>query len=224
MTIAGSIIGVDESGKGDFFGPLVVAGLLAGEADLPYLKELGVRDSKKIANGRILEIDERLRSRFVHHVVVVMPENYNRLYKQIKNLNVLLADSHAAAICGALKAGEKNHRTVDLAVSDKFGKTERLESAMAHEGCKLRVIQMVRGEAVPQVAAASILARGEFIRRMKLLSTEVGLDLPFGAAAHVDEAGRQLVSRHGAEVLERVAKCHFKNYHRAMAADLFQKK
>jgi len=224
LTISGCVIGVDESGKGDFFGPLVVAGFLAAEADLVLLKEWGVRDSKKLSDGRIIEIDERLRSRFAYEVVVVMPEEYNHRYKQIKNLNILLADCHTSAIIGAIAAGSKVNQKADLAVSDKFGKTERLDSALARQGCKLRVIQMVRGEAVTQVAAASIVARAEFIRRMESLSNEVGLDLPFGAAAHVDEAGRRLVAHHGPEILAKVAKCHFKNYQRAVAVDLFSKK
>jgi ribonuclease HIII len=223
LTIAGSVIGVDESGKGDFFGPLVVAAFLANESDLDYLKEIGVRDSKKIADGRIISLDEQLRARFTHHVLVVMPEEYNRRYEKIRNLNILLAECHAQAITEALAEGVRLGKKIDLAVSDKFGKTERLESALAKAACRLRVIQMVRGEAVLQVAAASILARAEFIRRMKSLSDEAGLVLPFGAAALVDEVGRQLVSRRGVDVLPRFAKCHFKNFKRACAVDLFHK-
>jgi ribonuclease HIII len=224
LTIAGRIIGVDESGKGDFFGPLVVAGFLAGEADLAYLKELGVRDSKKITDGRILSLDEQLRDRFIHRVVVVMPADYNLRYGRIRNLNILLAECHAEAISGTIAEGESRGITADLAISDKFGKTDRLETALTRVNCRLRVIQMVRGEAVAQVAAASILARAEFIRRMKQLSTEMEIELPFGAAAHVDEVGRKLVSRLGTEALTRVAKCHFKNHQRALAVDLFQRK
>ncbi len=224
MTIAGCVIGVDESGKGDFFGPLVVAGFIAPEAELEHLKDLGVRDSKKLSDGRIIAIDGSLRSDYAYEVVVLMPEEYNRRYKQIKNLNILLADSHAAAINGTIAAGNRQNLKADLAVSDKFGKTERLETALHQKECRLKVIQMVRGEAVLQVAAASIIARAEFIRRMKSLSDEVGFDLPFGAAAHVDEAGRQLVARHGPEILTRVAKCHFKNHARAVAVDLFSRK
>jgi ribonuclease HIII len=223
LTIAGSVIGVDESGKGDFFGPLVVAGLLAEESDLDYLKEIGVRDSKKIADGRIVALDEQLRSRFVHHVLVVLPEEYNRRYERIRNLNILLAECHAQVINAVMAEGAKLGKRVDLAVSDKFGKTERLESALTKTSCRLKVIQMVRGEAVPQVAAASILARAEFIRRMKQLSSEAGLTLPFGAAAHVDEAGRELVASRGVEALTRFAKRHFKNFQRASAVDLFHK-
>ncbi len=217
VNIPGRIIGVDESGKGDFFGPLVVAGLLAGDKDRAFFDELGVRDSKKITDKRILAIDERLRARLPHSVIVLMPDRYNRRYDELRNLNILLAKCHAEVISGLLGENAK----VDLAVSDKFGKTERLETALADLKCRLPVRQMVRGEAVPQVAAASILARAEFVRRMESLSADCGVTLPKGAAPQVDAAGRRLVAAHGPEVLERLAKLHFKNYRRALATDLF---
>jgi len=219
---AGNIIGVDESGKGDFFGPLVVAGLLAGDSDLPYFKEIGVRDSKRISDGRIGAIDEQLRARFPHGVVVLMPEEYNRRYGMIRNLNVLLADCHAEVIADVIRQGLKRRVRVDLAISDKFGKTERLVSALSRIDCCLRVEQLVRGESVPQVAAASILARAEFVRRMHGLSKEFGIELPKGASAHVDQAGRQLVAQFGEPALARVSKKHFKNYQRALIVDLFR--
>ena len=221
MTVAGDVIGVDESGKGEFFGPLVVAGLLAGDVDLAFLSEIGVRDSKRLTDKRVLELDERLRARFVCHVTVVTPEDYNRRYETIRNLNIMLADCHAQTIARTMKRAEERQLQVDLAISDKFGKTERLESALARAGCKLPVTQMVRGEAVPQVAAASILARAEFVRRMRQMSAELGIELPKGASAQVDVVGRKLVARLGLEVLNRVAKKHFKNFKRVSAVDLF---
>ena len=221
MTPAGNIIGVDESGKGDFFGPLVVAGLLAGESDLAYFNEIGVRDSKRITDSRISAIDEQLRARFLHGVVVVMPEEYNQRYDKIRNLNVLLADCHAEVIANVIRQGREQRVRVDLAISDKFGKTERLVSALSRIDCRLRVEQLVRGEAVPQVAAASILARAEFVRRMHELSKEFDIELPKGASAQVDQVGRQLVARFGESVIERAAKKHFKNYQRSLTVDLF---
>lgn len=223
MKFSGNIIGVDESGKGDFFGPLVVAGLLAGDSDLAFFQEIGVRDSKRISDNRIRELDELLRSRFVHHVTVVMPSEYNSRYESIRNLNILLADCHAAAITGTIEIARKQRRDVDRVVSDKFGKTERLESALARAGSRIPVTQIVRGEAVPQVAAASILARAEFVRRIELLSDEFGMRLAKGASAQVDEIGRKFVARFGPEALDRVAKKHFKNFRRAMAVDLFSR-
>lgn len=223
MKLGGNIVGVDESGKGDFFGPLVVAGLLAGDSDLAFLREIGVRDSKRISDNRIRELDNRLRSRFVYHVTVVMPAEYNCRYESIRNLNILLADCHAEAITGTVENARKRSLDVNRAVSDKFGKTERLESALVRAECRLPVTQIVRGEAIPQVAAASILARAEFVRRIELLSDEFGITLPKGASAQVDEVGRQLVARWGVEALDRVAKKHFKNFRRALAVDLFSR-
>lgn len=221
MTLSGNIIGVDESGKGDFFGPLVVAGLLAAETELPALLESGVRDSKRISDGRILALDQQLRAAFVHHVVVMMPLEYNRRYDQVRNLNIMLAECHARAIASIVQQAVARGVKIDLAVSDKFGKTERLESALTGISCQIPTVQMVRGEAVPQVAAASILARAEFVRCIQRLSAEVEMKLPKGASAQVDEVGRRLVAAQGANRLQQVAKKHFKNFGRAMSTDMF---
>ena len=212
---------MDESGKGDFFGPLVVAAALAGPEESALFEELYVRDSKKISDKRILEIDVALRERLVFSVAVLMPSEYNERYDEIRNLNILLAEFHARAIVGALRAAKEKGLTADRAVSDRFGRTERLETALARVRCGLDVQQLVRGEVVPQVAAASIMARAEFLRRLRSLSEEFGIEIPKGAAPQVDRVGRVLVGRHGPEVLGRVAKTHFKNYHRAMSGDLF---
>jgi ribonuclease HIII len=151
-----------------------------------------------------------------------MPEEYNRRYDQIRNLNVLLADCHARVIVEVMKQGRERNVRVDLAISDKFGKTERLLSALSRIDCRLRVEQLVRGEAVPQVAAASILARAEFVRRMHELSEVFGITLPKGASAQVDQVGRQLVARLGEPVLAKASKRHFKNYQRSLTTDLFR--
>jgi ribonuclease HIII len=137
-------------------------------------------------------------------------------------LNVLLAECHAKVIVDVMKRGLERGVRIDLAISDKFGKRERLTSALTQIECGLRVEQLVGGEAVPQVAAASILARAEFVRRMQELSKEFGLDLPKGASAQVDQVGRQFVTQLGQAALERAAKKHFKNFQRSLAADLFR--
>jgi len=205
------IIGVDESGKGDFFGPLVVAALLADDAQTTELTKIGARDSKKIANGRLLEIDTELRRIFPHAVVVISPEEYNDRYEQIRNLNKLLAAGHVRAIELVLLKSE-----AEIAISDKFGKTELIETAMRERGHTLPLQQLVRGEAIPQVAAASVLARAAFIRQMQELSRLIGVRLPLGAARQVDEAGRRVVATHGVGILRKIAKMHFKNYSRVV--------
>jgi ribonuclease HIII len=216
MPPARGIIGVDESGKGDFFGPLVIAALSASRDDLAWLDEIGVRDSKLIANNKLLTIDERLRARFVHAVIVYRPREYNRRYAEIKNLNKLLAEGHARAIADVLAQSK-----AELAISDKFGKTELIEQALHRLGVTIKLQQLVRGEAVPQVAAASILARAAFLREMETLSARLKMEIPRGAGAIVDEAGRKLAAKHPGLDFSTIAKTHFKNYQRIRNPGLF---
>ena len=212
------VIGIDESGKGDFFGPLVVAAFLASDADENALMSLGVRDSKTIAPKKCIRIADELKRDYPHALVVVGPEKYNQLYDKIKNLNKLLAWGHARAIENLLEQDQ-----ADLAISDKFGKTELIEDALMEKGREVELKQMVRGESIIQVAAASILARAEFIRQIDRLSEEFHLTVPRGASKQVDDIGRHLVASHGPQILDRVAKKHFKNYHRVVNPQLFSR-
>jgi ribonuclease HIII len=203
------IIGVDESGKGDFFGPLVVAGVLISEEELSVLATYHVRDSKKIASKRLKLIAAEIRRRFEYELVVINPEKYNELYRKIGNLNQLLGWGHARVIENILK-----RRQAPAAVSDKFGHERYIMNNLQKMGKSIEIIQEVRAEAHPAVAAASILARAEFLRRMDSLSESIGLRLPRGASHSVDKAGQQLIRDRGCEVLRQVAKIHFKNYRR----------
>ncbi len=206
------IIGVDESGKGDFFGPLAVAGVLVAEEDLPAMAELDVRDSKTVSDKKVISVAAALRRRLTHDIVVVNPEKYNQLYEKIRNLNKLLGWGHARVIENILR-----QRTAPAAISDKFGHERFILDNLQKMGKTIEIIQAVRGEAHPAVAAASILARAEFLRRMEALSKEFRTTLPRGASTQVDNAGLALVRDHGPQVLTRVAKLHFKNYKKIMA-------
>jgi ribonuclease HIII len=201
------VIGVDESGKGDFFGPLVIAGVSVSEDQLAAFEELGVRDSKAISDKRVVDIAGRIRRLCVYDIVVVNPEKYNQLYLKIKNLNKLLGWGHARVIENILK-----RQPASAAISDKFGHERFIADRLQKEGKKIELIQMVRGEAHPAVAAASILARAEFLRRMEMMSGKFEINFPRGASAEVDEAGKKLVKSKGSAILDQVAKLHFKNY------------
>ncbi len=203
------VIGVDESGKGDFFGPLVIAAFLAADDAIPGLVAIGVRDGKLLSDKRVLEISRTLRRDFIHSVVMIGPEKYNQLYEKIRNLNKLLAWGHAQAI-----ENITSRTPAARAVSDKFGKAELVEQALARKNNEIEIRQFVRGESIVQVAAASIIARAAFIEAIDRMSAQYGLELPKGAAAKVDQAGRRLVQRHGTAILEKTAKIHFKNYQR----------
>ena len=210
------IVGVDESGKGDFFGPLVVAALLVPDSDVPVLERLGVRDGKKISDKRIQVIAGDLMELYPHSVQVVSPGAYNITYDKIRNLNRLLATVHARAIDEVLA-----QHPADAAIIDQFGKTELVAEALAARKQGIDLEQRFRGEEILQVAGASIIARATFLRELQRLSDEYAVDLPKGAAPKVDTAGRRFVRIHGVEKLREVAKLHFKNFHRVANPGLF---
>jgi ribonuclease HIII len=196
-------VGVDESGKGDFFGPLVVAACYVGPEHLALLD--GVKDSKKLTDIQSMKLADTIRRVCPHSIIPLMPTKYNELYANIGNLNHLLAWGHAQAIENVLERQPAN-----LIISDQFSAGgQAVKSRLKELGKKAEFISRVRAESDIAVAAASILARAEFLRRLKMLSTEFGMELPKGAT-NVIGPGKRFVQMHGAEALSKVAKMHFK--------------
>lgn len=207
-------IGTDESGKGDFFGPLVVAAFFLPEGQDAVLAELGVRDSKRISDARCRELAATLRRAYPHHsVVAIGPEKYNELWEKLRNLNRLLAWGHARAIENILE-----RVPAGTAVTDQFGDERFVHNALLKKGREIELIQQPRAEEDPAVAAASILARAEFLIRLRGLSRDVGVELPKGASSAVEEAAVRLVREKGPDILSKVAKTHFKTTVRVLAA------
>ena len=204
MTTTTSRIGIDESGKGDYFGPLVIAAAHVTPDIEPELRLMEVRDSKKISDGRVIEIARDLRQVCKHSIVVIGPQKYNELYPKFRNLNRLLAWGHARALENLLEQVD-----CPLAIADQFGDERFVLNALLEKGKKIQLVQRTKAEEDLAVAAASILARAEFLFRLKRLSEEVGTTLPKGAT-HVELAARMVVKKHGKERLGTVAKLHFK--------------
>lgn len=199
-------IGVDESGKGDIFGPLVVAGVVVDSNSKLLLAKRGVKDSKELSDSVILELASLIRDNCPVEVSVLLPQEYNDLYKQFNNLNRLLAWGHAQIITN-LSRKEK----VTKAISDQFGDDTLLIEALKRERCQTPLEQRTHAEADIAVAAASIIARSEFVLAMQDYSAKSGLEIPLGASAtQVKEIGKQILRRWGEKGLERIAKMHFK--------------
>lgn len=199
-------IGIDESGKGDYFGPLVIAAVFVDATTQGELKLMEVRDSKKISDGRILEMAPDIKTICPHSVIAIGPQKYNELYAKIRNLNRLLAWGHAKALENLLERGVSCER----AISDQFGDERLILNALQEKGRKIVLEQRTKAESDLAVAAASILARAEFLLRLKRLSDEIGTTLPKGASPAVELAGKMIVKKHGQERLGTVAKLHFK--------------
>ncbi|MCX7973581.1 MAG: ribonuclease HIII [Candidatus Aminicenantes bacterium] len=198
-------IGTDESGKGDYFGPLVVAGIYLPEGQDEVLRELGVRDSKRISDQKVKELASIIKKGYVQATVTIGPARYNELYERMRNLNRLLAWAHARVIEDLL-----SQVPCSLVITDQFGDEFYIRQALMKLGQKVELIQRVKAEEDVAVAAASILARAEFLNRLEKLSQEVGLELPKGSSPLAEKIGFELVSRFGQDILNKVAKKHFK--------------
>ena len=198
-------IGIDESGKGDYFGPLVIAAVFVDATTQNELTLMQVRDSKKISDGRILDMTHDIRTICPHSIIVIGPQRYNELYAKIRNLNRLLAWGHAKALETLL-----DRVSCERAIADQFGDERLILNALQEKGRTIVLEQRHKAESDLAVAAASILARAEFLQRLKRLSDEIGTTLPKGASPAVELAGRMIVKKHGEERLGSVAKLHFK--------------
>jgi len=200
--------GIDESGKGDLFGPLVIAGVYVNPEIARALRDAGVQDSKAISSDRrIRELAAVIRrNRVPASVVTIAPPRYNELYSKIGNLNRLLAWGHARVIedlCGLCPDCPR-------ALSDKFADVRVLERSLMEKGKKITLEQRTKAESDYAVAAASILAREKFIDWLAEAGAKAGVELPRGVSAKVKESAVALVRAHGAEALDRHAKMHFK--------------
>ncbi|MDF3127837.1 ribonuclease HIII [Kiritimatiellaeota bacterium B1221] len=213
---ASAHIGIDESGKGDFFGPMVVAAYHVPPAHYKGLLKLGVRDSKSISSDKkITSIASRLLEKTPAHceVLVFEPEKYNPLVKKFGSVNRLLAWAHATVLENLLTRFPDTPR----AVADQFGPEHQIISALKERGKKIELVQRHKAESDPAVAAASILARHRFVMEMKALGERHNCELPRGAT-HVRKPAEALVKNAGPEILARVAKTHFRTTRQVLEA------
>jgi ribonuclease HIII len=204
--------GVDESGKGDFFGPLVIAGVYVDRGIARKFMDSGIQDSKRIgSDARIHALADAIRTTqgAVHEVIVIGPERYNDLYEKFGNLNSLLGWGHARVIENLL--GKRSD--CPRALSDKFADTRVIERSLLKLGRGIKLEQRTKAESDLAVAAASILAREGFIDWLDKRGKALGLKLGRGVSAPIKAAARQLVAQHGHEMLRQVAKVHFRTAH-----------
>ncbi|MCZ6596436.1 MAG: ribonuclease HIII [Planctomycetota bacterium] len=202
------LVGGDESGKGDYFGPLVVAAVRIGPGDAARLRAGGVADSKKVADGKVMRLGASLRGKFPHAIRSLDPPEYNRRHAAERNVALILAALYREVVEELFEPG------VDVLI-DQFSKDKRrLERAF--EGLDVKLHQRHHAESSMAVAAASILAREAFLRRLAELSEEHAIDLPKGAGPPVLDAGRRFLVLHGPDKLDLVAKTHFKTTQRLL--------
>ena len=201
--------GIDESGKGDFFGPLVIAGVYTDAEITRHLIKSGIMDSKRITTPaaiRKLAAIIKATPGIAFDVIAIRPERYNEIYASFKNLNRMLAWGHATVIEELAKKVPGCPR----ALSDQFARPDVLQSALKKKEMTLKLEQRTKGESDTAVAAASILARERFIDWMDAAAKKTGLKIPLGCSPQVVDAGKELVKAHGKDALGKFAKLHFK--------------
>lgn len=209
-------MGIDESGKGDFFGPLVIASAFVDEGLVHKLRDMGVRDSKRISSDNVAlnmarDIRKLLGDRCA--MVTIGPRSYNRMYSKIRNVNKMLAWGHARAIENLLEKVPECPR----ALSDKFGPTHQIERALMDKGKKIKLDQRTKAESDTAVAAASILARAGFVYALKQMGKQQGFEVPKGASTKVRREAEKLVADKGPGILLETAKCHFQTTDKVLA-------
>ncbi len=202
--------GSDESGKGDVFGPLVVASVLLTKEQAKMIAELGVKDSKQLKDGQIAALAAQIKAIATdHQVIALLPSSYNRLYDVMraegKNLNDLLAWCHAKALSDLLE-----RQTFPFAVVDRFSVRDLISRRIKGAPPGFSLLQIPKGERDPAVAAASVLARERYVAEMERLSSAVGVALPKGASAGVRDCAGNLLRRLGPEEMKQYVKWHFK--------------
>jgi ribonuclease HIII len=212
-------IGVDESGKGDFFGPMCVAGVYVNEAVVKSWQDKGIRDSKNISSDKkISELAELIRKTpgCVTTVVPIGNEAYNRLHAKMCSVNAVLAWGHARVIENLMGQKHRMNPPPVKAISDQFAADKSvIEKALMSAGRGIELVQRHKAEEDIAVAAASILARDEFVKGLAKLEKQFEMKLPKGASAAVDAAAKQFVTERGADNLSKVAKTHFRTALRA---------
>lgn len=198
-------IGIDESGKGDFFGPLCIAGVYAKGEEIAYLQSIGVKDSKTIKDVTICQLANKIKERLIHHIVRINPTKYNQIYDSFKNLNHLLAWGHATTIEFLVqKSGCRN------VIVDQFADPRVVKTALKRKNLEIELTQRHRAEEDLVVAAASILARQAFLEGLDQLGQSISLHLPKGASSSTIAVGKKILAKWGQESLLRLCKKHFK--------------
>lgn len=209
-------IGSDEVGTGDVFGPVVVCTAFVSKDDIPYLEQLGVKDSKNISDDDILVMGSKLAQKLTHTLLIVNPAKYNELTSKSINLNKMKALLHNQAIIKTTSKLEKEYPVI----VDQFCQPNLYYNYLSDETLVYRNINFyTKAESVHlAVAAASIIARYAFLLKMKELSTQIGFVLRKGASSLVDEQIELIVEKHGEKILTDIAKLNFKNITKRQAS------
>ncbi|MBI5663139.1 MAG: ribonuclease HIII [Ignavibacterium album] len=204
-----SYIGSDESGKGDFFGPLVVAAFAFDSRVRENLSDLNIKDSKELSDDEIRKISLSIKKRFPDRISVIeiQPKRYNELYESFKNLNSILIWAHAKAI----EELQKKFGYTELVI-DKFCSEDLIRTELTKKINNFNLLLTEKAERFKGVAVASIIARERILNWFETKSRQLKVDIPLGASENVNNVASHIKNKFGSDFLSELIKLHFKNY------------
>lgn len=208
-------IGSDEVGTGDYFGPIVVTATYVSKKDIAFLEDLGVKDSKRMTDDKIIEIAPEIIKKISHKIIILNNEDYNNNYNQDVNMNKIKAVLHNKVLINLLK---DNNYQYDMIVMDQFVNQKKYYDYLKGIPTIVKNINFVikAEDRCLSVACASIISRYIFLKEMKKLSEQLNLRLPKGAGPEVDQIGKEIVNKYGKDKLKEIAKLNFKNTNKIM--------
>lgn len=203
-------VGSDEVGTGDYFGPIVVTSTYVTKDDVAYLDELGVMDSKKITDEKIMKIAPLIAKRVKYKSIILNNSDYNKFHSKDYNMNKIKAILHNKVLYQMIN---EEHPKYDYIIVDEFAKENRYyEYIKDSTNIQRDITFMTKAEdKCLSVACASIISRYLFIQEFDKLSDELHIPLPKGAGSEVDKIGMEIVEKYGEEKLYSVAKLNFMN-------------
>lgn len=202
-------IGSDEVGTGDFFGPVCVCASFIKESDIPFLKKLGVNDSKKLNDEQIIKIGKELIKKIPYSQLSLDNEKYNKLYEQGLNLNEIKAKMHNQVLLNL-----KNKYKINNIFVDQFATIENYYKYLKDVSEIITNINFkTKGETYfPSVAVSSIIARYSFLQKMEKLSKKYKMDIPFGAGSKIKTFSKKFIKAYGLDEFNKIVKKNFVTY------------
>ena len=210
-----SVVGSDEVGTGDYFGPIVVTACYVNKEDIPFLEKLGVGDSKKIDDEKILKIAPEIAKKIKYKSVILKNNEYNEKYTKDVNMNKIKAILHNRVLYQLIN---EEHPNYDYIIVDEFAREARYYEYLNDQKVVQRGITfLTKAEDISlAVASASIISRYLFLKEFDKLSDSIHIPLPKGAGKDVDTIGEEIVEKYGKDKLNEIAKVNFKNTDRIL--------
>lgn len=213
-------VGSDEVGTGDYFGPIVVTASYVTKEDISYLEELGVGDSKKISDDKILKIAPQIAKKIKYRSIILTNKEYNEKYSKDVNMNKIKAIMHNKVLFQLI---QEEKPTYDYIIIDEFAREKRYYEYIQEDPNKQTGITfMTKAEDKNlAVACSSIISRYLFLKEFDKICDNIHIPLPKGAGKDVDTIGEEIVEKYGKEKLNEIAKLNFKNTERILHTMIF---